>query len=138
VHDHLVRITGAVVATALAVTVGTVLTACGSPAAPVRDDGVAVATYEPSGAGGMEALLTGTVENIDGCLTIRVTDPDTGEELDEEPYVPVFAVTDPSATRLAIGESVRFGGGWAPDADVDWTVPDACPPGGPFWVLPSS
>jgi hypothetical protein len=133
-----VRSPGAVVVTALTVAASAVLAACGSPAAPVRDDGVAVATYEPSGVGGMEALLTGTVENTDGCLTIRGTDPDTGEVLDEELYVPVFAITDPSATRLAIGESVRLGGGWAGDADAEWTVPDACPPEGPFWVLPSS
>ncbi|WP_299037440.1 hypothetical protein [uncultured Pseudokineococcus sp.] len=106
------------------------LAGCGESAPTTREDGLAVAYDEPTGGGGNSALLTGVVEDLDGCLVVQ---QDGGGQ--EEPYVPVFPSNDSTARDVTEGSTVELGGGWTPELDADADIPDACPTDGPFWVV---
>ncbi|MEJ5946364.1 hypothetical protein WDZ17_13785 [Pseudokineococcus basanitobsidens] len=106
------------------------VSSCGVSTPEPREDGLAVAYYEPTGNGGDDALLTDVVENVDGCLVVE------GDDIaGEEPYVPVFATNDSTAHDITQGTTVDLGGGAPGVLDGDWAYPDACPAAGPYWVV---
>lgn len=96
------------------------------------DSPVARYDWDPAD-GGDQALMEGTLELIDGCLSIVGTGDAEGLTA-----VPVFsrALTAWNAeTRVltyggrdyALGDFVSAGGGWGPPSE-DMTVPEACEP----------
>ncbi|MCP2267219.1 hypothetical protein ACFQHV_07370 [Promicromonospora thailandica] len=90
--------------------------------------GPAYAEYTANQPGtGDGALLTGTVEDTAGCLTVR-TDLDTR-------YVPVFPDTGESSRGLRPGDDVSLRGGELERVPGDVTLPEACPASGPFWLV---
>jgi len=104
------------------------LASCDEPAP--RDDGLAVATYEPTGTGGDGALLSGVAQDLDGCLVVQ---PDDVEG--EAPYVPVLASDDETAREVIGGSTVELRGGDPRRFDERWDYPSTCPASRPFWVV---
>ncbi|MEJ5868490.1 hypothetical protein WDV85_12165 [Pseudokineococcus sp. 5B2Z-1] len=112
------------------VVVAAAVSSCGVSTPEPREDGLAVAYYEPTGTGGDGALLTGVVEDLGGCLVVQ------GDDIDgEEPYVPVFATNDSTAREITQGTAVDLRGGAPGVLAGDWAYPDACPAAGPYWVV---
>lgn len=77
---------------------------------------------------GDSALLTGTVEDSGGCLTVRETETDTL-------YTPAFPDTGQAAQALQPGDEVSLGGGAHDDLPDGVTLPAECSESGPFWLV---
>lgn len=77
---------------------------------------------------GDSALLTGVVEDSDGCLSVR-------DSASSRRYMPVFPVSTSIARSLKPGDQVTLSGGaqTEPPAGVD--LPDECSADGPFWMV---
>lgn len=113
----------------LVATVALLAAACGEEVSAQREDGLAVAGYQATaGGGGDDALLTGRIDAVDGCLVVR-------EGGDSGTWVPVFASSDERPLTVNEGEEVELGGGEAVGQDDTWDLPESCPSAGPFWVV---
>jgi hypothetical protein len=116
---------------------GLLLTGCSAPSDGTRIvEGGPVAYVEQLSEDGMDALLTGTVELSDTCLTIR---DDSGYR-----WLPIFQ--QPRATwdgttltydgeQYADADRISLGGGTVDPAAADY-VPDACDVNGAWLVSP--
>lgn len=112
-------------------------TACAAEETPPPED---VAHYSPDWPGGGEALLTGQLERIDGCVYVVAPGSD-------EKTIPVFS-DDPAiswdgesllaASRaMPLGEQVDLGGGGGSRGIKGVSVPDACDPDAPLFIVSS-
>jgi hypothetical protein len=88
-----------------------------------------VATYQPQGSGGADALLTGILVREDGCTYVE--DAQSGERT--LPVFPAGRVTWADDRLIvgnlsyAVGDTVEFGGGvYGSGGAPDINVPDAC------------
>jgi hypothetical protein len=94
-----------------------------------ESDGLAHAEYAASDPGtGDGALLTGTVEDSEGCLTVRESTTDTL-------YTPAFPDSGEAAQDLQPGDEISFGGGAHDDLPDGVTLPADCSESGPFWLV---
>ncbi|MFE7507835.1 hypothetical protein [Promicromonospora sp. NPDC057488] len=122
-------------AAVLAVALLALTAGCSSEPTPPPKD---VAHYSPEGPGGDAAQLIGRFERLDGCVYVVAPGSD-------DRTVPVFpddpAIRWDGETLLAasqawhLGEQVELGGGEGSRGDDGLSVPDACDPDAPLFIV---
>lgn len=108
------------------------LAACANPAGTSTmesADGLSYASYEATEEGvGDAAILKGTVQDHEGCLTVQEAETQTE-------YVPVFPNAATIATSLRAGDDVELGGGAQDGIPEEVNVPEECSTSGPYWIV---
>ncbi|MFE5337030.1 hypothetical protein ACFQ8E_14050 [Isoptericola sp. NPDC056573] len=118
------RMRGRGVSSVALLTVGVaVLAGCQTAPGPSVDPDVVVARYEPTGAGGDQALLRGRVAAVHGCIVV-----------DDESSDTVYTVIFPAEAPIPpLGEDVELVGG-AHDRLPDGVTTNGCETA-PFWLV---
>ncbi|MFD6444609.1 hypothetical protein ACFWEJ_05895 [Promicromonospora sp. NPDC060204] len=122
---------------ALAVALLVLTTACTAEEAPPPGD---VAHYAPEGPGGDAAQLIGQLERLDGCVYVVVPGPDgrTVPVFPDDPAIRWDGETLLAASlALPLGEQVELGGGEGSAGSDSISVPEACDPDAPLFIVNS-
>lgn len=113
----------------VAVMVASASGCAGKAGGGATESGLSFVQYKDTETGvGDSALLSGVVEDANGCLTVKDSESDAL-------YTPIFPISTDVAVALSAGDKVELRGGALRDLPKDVDLPDGCSADGPFWLV---